>query len=108
MQELKVHKVGLYSIVKHYIEQLEMFHIFDSYMPKVKGSSILSECLCVLIQNIVVSVKPLYQIQEWLTSYADGQGEFGYSTTEFTDDRLGASLDALYEIDRQSVMMANK
>jgi transposase len=104
MQDLKVQKVGLYPVVKYYIEQLKMFEVFDSYMPKVKGSSILSECLCVLIQNIVVSVKPLYQIQEWLTSYADGQGEFGYSSSEFTDDRLGSALDALYSSDRQSIM----
>lgn len=106
MQDLRIHKVGLYPLVKYYIEQLDLFEIFDGYMPKVKGSSILSECLCVLIQNIVVSVKPLYQIQEWLTSYADGQGEFGYSTSDFTDDRLGDSLDALYSCDRQSIMMA--
>lgn len=74
-------------------------------MPKVKDSPILSECLCVLIQNIVVSPKPLYQIQEWLKSYADGQGEFGYESNQFTDDRLGQALDKLYKADRESIMM---
>lgn len=106
MEQLTVQKVGVYPLSKYYMDKLELFNIFDLYMPKIKESSILSESLCVLIQNIVVSVKPLYQIQEWLTGYADGQGEFGYSTNQFTDDRLGEALDELYKCDRQSIMTA--
>lgn len=106
MQDLKIHKIGIYPLSKHYIDQLEMMSVFENYLPKVKGSSILSECLCVLIQNIVVSTKPLYQIQEWLKSYADGQGEFGYESNKYTDDRLGEALDELYKTDRQSIMTA--
>jgi len=106
MQDFRIHKIGVYPLSKYYIEQLEMMSVFEEYMPKVKGSPLLSECLCVLIQNIVVSPKPLYQIQEWLKSYADGQGEFGYESNKFTDDRLGETLDELYKADRQSIMMA--
>ena len=106
MQDLKIHKIGVYPISKHYIEALDMMSIFNKYIPKVKDAPILSECLCVLIQNIVVSPKPLYQIQEWLKSYADGQGEFGYESNKFTDDRLGEALDELYKSDRQSIMTA--
>lgn len=106
MQDFRIHKIGVYPISKHYIEALNMMNVFDKYIPKVKGAPVLSECLCVLIQNIVVSPKPLYQIQEWLKSYADGQGEFGYASNKFTDDRLGEALDELYKADRQSIMTA--
>jgi transposase len=104
MEGFTIHKLGIYPLSKYYIEQLEMPSVFESYMPKVKGSLILSECLSILVQNIVVSPKPLYEISDWLKSYADGQGEFGYSSKKFTDDRLGEALDALYEYHRQSIM----
>lgn len=106
MQSIEVHKVGIYPLSKYYIDQLGILGIFEQYLPEIKGSSILSESLCVLIQNIVVSPKPLYQIQDWLKSYADGQGEFGYESNKYTDDRLGEALDELYKADRQSIMTA--
>jgi len=104
MEDFTIHKLGIYPFSKYYIEELNMFEVFTRYLPKVKGSTILSESLCVLIQNIVVSPSPLYQIQDWLKSYADGQGEFGYEANSFTDDRLGTALDALYNSERQSIM----
>lgn len=104
MEAFTIHKLGIYPLSKYYIEQLKMPAVFEQYMPKVKGSPILSECLSILVQNIVVAPKPLYEISEWLKSYADGQGEFGYEAKKFTDDRLGDALDALYKSDRQSIM----
>jgi hypothetical protein len=41
MQDIKVHKIGIYPLSKYYIDQLGMLNVFEQYMPKVKGSTIL-------------------------------------------------------------------
>ena len=104
MQDIKLHKIGSFPIVKHYMEELRIPDLFNQHLPQVKGESIHSECLCVLIQNIIISVRPLYKISDWLKDYTDGQTEFGLEASKYNDDRLGEALDILYESDRHSLM----
>ena len=104
MEDIKLHKVGSFPIVKHYMEELGIPELFSKQLPQVKGEPIHSDCLCVLIQNIIISVRPLYKISDWLKDYTDGQTEFGMESNKYNDDRLGEALDVLYESDRHSLM----
>ena len=93
MEDIKLHKVGSFPIVKHYMEELGIPELFSKQLPQVKGEPIHSDCLCVLIQNIIISVRPLYKISDWLKDYTDGQTEFGMESNKYNDDRLGEALD---------------
>ena len=55
---------------------------------------------------MIISVRPLYKISDWLKDYTDGQTEFGYESSKYNDDRLGEALDILYDTDRHSLMSA--
>jgi len=104
MQDIQVHKLGCFPIVKHYLEELGVYELFTEHLKD--SQSIHAESLCVLITNIIISVRPLYKISDWLKDYTDGQSEFGYEAKRYTDDRLGESLDILYKSDRASLMSA--
>lgn len=106
MQDIKIHKLGSFPIVKHYMGELGIHGLFSRQLPLIKGEAIHADCLSVLIQNIIISVRPLYKISNWLKDYTDGQTEFGFEANKYNDDRLGAALDALYDTDRHSLMSA--
>ena len=104
MEEIKVHQLGSYGIVKHYMDKLGIYEVFKTGL--CCGESLYAESLCIMIMNLIVGVRPLYKISDWLKDYTDGQSEFGYESNAFNDDVLGASLDILYESDRQNLMSA--
>lgn len=104
MQEIQVHQLDSFPIVKHYLDQLEVYSLFENHL--TESSPIHASSLCVLITNIIISVHPLYKISEWLGNYTDGQSEYGYESRLFNDDRLGESLDILYKSDRHNLMSA--
>lgn len=106
MKDIQVHKLGAYPIVKSYMDKLGVHILFSNVFPSKQEAANEADCLCVLIANIILSVKPLYKISEWLKPYVDGQTEYGYEAKAFNDDKLGRSLDRLYGADRNSLMSA--
>ncbi|NJN77820.1 MAG: IS1634 family transposase [Saprospiraceae bacterium] len=105
MKDIKVQEVGGYPIIKHYMEELGIYELFQSrFSLGGQDNSLISSSLCVLIMNILMSIKPLYKISEWLKDYSDGKSEFGYEAHQYNDDVLGRSLDALFKSDRSSLL----
>jgi len=104
MQDIQVHQLGAFPIIQHYMEVLELPKLLQKLLPLVKGDTIHASCLCVLVENILMDAHPLYRISDWLADYTDGQAEFGYEASTYTDDRLAEALDALYKSDRHSLM----
>lgn len=105
MEDIKVQEVGAYPIVKYYVEELGVYELFEGEFSKDgKDGSLISSSLCILIMNIILSIKPLYKISGWLTAYSDGKSEFGYEANQYNDDMLGRSLDALYESNRSTLL----
>lgn len=104
MEEIKFHQLDVYPIVQHYMQSLGFHELFAEHLPLVGGQTSHANCLCVLISNIIIGIRPLYKISEWLGEYVDGKGVYGYQSNEYTDDRLGNALDALYAADRHTLM----
>lgn len=87
------------------MEELGVYELFEKEFSKDgKDGSLISSSLCILIMNIILSIKPLYKISEWLTGYSDGKSEFGYEANQYNDDVLGRSLDSLYETNRSILL----
>jgi transposase len=103
--ETRFNQVDVLPLVKHYMDELDLFNIFKKYVPTASGSfSDHAESLCILTANIICDNKPLYKVQEWLSKYSDGFVSEPTEARLFNDDRLARSLSALFDSDRHSLM----
>ncbi len=74
--ETQFKQVDVLPLVKHYMDELDLFNLFTKYVPPTVGSLVdHAESLCILAANIICNNRPLYKIQEWLGKYSDGFGQ---------------------------------
>ena len=98
-------QVDVFPMVKHFMDDLDLFNLFTKYVPASSGSlAEHAESLCVLITNIICGNKPLYKVKDWLSQYSDGLGVDPVYAKLFTDDRLARGLSELFNSDRNSLM----
>ncbi len=98
-------QIDVVPMVKYYIEEMGLHKIFDQYVPNTNGADIKpASVFCTLITNILVSKKPLYKIEEWLSDYMDGKAEEQDLAKKYNDDRCARDLDRLFASDRHSMM----
>ena len=98
-------QVDVFPMVKHYMDSLDLFHLFKKYVPAPNNClAEHAESLCIITANIICDTKPLYKIQEWLAQYSDGFTNETANADKFNDDRLGRALCALFKSDRHSLM----
>ncbi len=103
--EARFKQVDVLPMVKHYMDELDLFNLFTKYVPAASGSlADHAESLCILTANIICDNKPLYKVQEWLSKYSDGLGGEPVEASLFNDDRLARALSALFDSDRHSQM----
>ena len=63
------------------------------------------QCIGILIRNILVSREPLYGIGEWIEEYPPALlGISEQNARHINDDRIGRSLERLFDADRSSLL----
>jgi len=98
-------QVNVLPMVKHFMDDLDLFNLFEKYIPTTEGSLVdHAESLCVLTANIICENKPLYKVQEWLSQYSDGMAGEPVSKSLYNDDRFARALSALFCANRHSLM----
>jgi transposase len=98
-------QLDVLPMVKHFMDELDMFNLFTKYVPAAAGSyADPAESLCILTANIICENRPLYKVQDWLSQYAHGLVEEPAESRIFNDDRLARALTALFYADRHSLM----
>ena len=103
--ETRFKKVEVLPLVKHFMDELDLFNLFTKYVPAAAGSfADHAESLCILTANIICDNKPLYKVQEWLSKFSDGFVGDPLNASVFNDDRLARALSALFRADRHSIM----
>jgi transposase len=103
--EARFKQADVLPLVKHYMDELDLFNLFTKYVPAAAESlAEHAESLCILTANIICDNKPLYKVQEWLSKYSDGLGGEPIEASLFNDDRLARALSALFLSDRHSLM----
>ena len=71
--ETRFKQVDVFPMVKHYMDELDLFNLFKKFVPAASVSlADHAESLCILTANIICDNKPLYKVQEWLSKYSDG------------------------------------
>ena len=105
--ETRFKQADVLPMVKHFMDELDLFNLFTTYVPAAAGSlADHAESLCILTANIICDNKPLYKVQEWLSKYSDGIVCEVVAASLFNDDRLARALSALFHSDRHSLMTA--
>jgi transposase len=101
-------RIGAAPIVDRFVERCGLYRLFDDYLPTDPRATLApSVPLLALISNLVIERAPAYKIAEWATGRSLGAlGTRGCRPELLTDDRLGRSLDALFEADRASMLTA--
>ncbi len=103
--ETKFKQVEVLPLVKHFMDELDLFKLFKKYVPAARDClTDHAESLCVLTSNIICDNRPLYKVQEWLAKYSDGIVGRPVEASLFNDDRLARALSALFHSDRHSLM----
>lgn len=103
--ETRFKQVDVLPMVKHFMDALDLFSLFEKYVPAAPDSfADHAESLCILTANIVCHNKPLYKVKEWLSNYSDGIVDEPLEANLFNDDRLARALSALFHADRHSLM----
>ncbi len=91
-------------LTKYYMEKLEIYELLKEFVPKGNALVEPAEGLCLMINNIINSRKPLYKIENWIADYTDGKGEAHINASTFDNHRLSRNLDGLYASERHSLM----
>jgi len=103
--EARFKQVDVLPMVKHYMDQLDLFSLFKRYVPAAPDClADHAESLCILTANIICDNKPLYKVREWLSKYSDGIVDEAIAANLFNDDRLARALSALFNAERHSLM----
>lgn len=98
-------RIDVLPLVKYYISELNLFEIFNRYIPKKSNEHMdPAQVLCMMVMNIICASRPLYRFSEWLADYLDGMAEDQNNALKYNDDRLGRSLDKLFDTDRNSIL----
>ena len=68
--EAKVKKIDVLPMVKYYMDQLDLYSLFEKYIPKPSRCPVEpAQILTIMVMNIICASNPLYKIEEWLAEY---------------------------------------
>ncbi len=92
-------------VINHFIQRLHLDEILMRRIPGDSSHGISSvDCIGLLVRNILVSREPLYGMGEWVDGFpAELLGISGNDAMHINDDRIGRSLERLFDADRASL-----
>lgn len=98
--------IGALPIVNRFIERLGLEALLNTFLPKGNSQKISNaRVITLLIRSVLLERNPLYRISEWASIHEPKL--LGLDTAParcLNDDRVGRSLDALFDVDRASLM----
>jgi len=105
-KQLTRHHVSELPLLKAISEKIGLRDILNEFFPQKKNEEINpADTLMLLIYNIASGKNPLYELEGWARSIDMRCIDYErYQDVRFTDDRFGNALDALYAIDRATLM----
>lgn len=106
LPEVEPVTVGTLPLLNRFIERLRLKEVIDKHVPCDKRDKIAPVLtLMLLLCNVLISRRPLYQIPEWALSFDLGlMGLPPDVHKHLNDDRIGRSLDKLFRADFRSLI----
>jgi len=104
---LSSERLGCLPVLSHFLARMGFDERLRDYLPADDPRLRISPgAVCgVVVRNIVVGHRPLYALAEWAVAY--DQALLGLppgSAGALNDDRVGRSLDRLFDADRASLL----
>ena len=107
--KLSSYTIGALPLINRIFERMRLEDIVEEYLkskgrkPKVPYSKVL----LLLLRNLIVAREPLYGVGEWAARQApDLLGLTKRQIKHLNDDRVGRSLDRLFDADHVSLLLA--
>jgi hypothetical protein len=99
--------VGVLPIVNHFLQRLKIMDLLDRYLtpPDPRTKLAPAQALGVLLRNLIVCRKPLYSVGQWAQQMVPALlGLQCRQVDLLNDDRIGRSLDRLFDADRSAML----
>ena len=104
--KLDSRQIGALPILNAFAQRIGVTDLLREYLPSAKNQKLAyAEAIMLLVRNILIEREPLYKLAEWAAGFDPslvGLAELRPSV--LNDDRVGRSLDALFDADRASLM----
>ncbi len=100
-------RLGSLPVVNWFLKRLRLAEILDSYVPADDARLRLAPATGVTlrVRNIIVSHEPLYARSEWAAPYEPSLLDMvSGDLAVLNDDRVGRTLDRLFDADRASLL----
>ncbi len=105
--ELDTGQIGALPLVDHFLARLRVEPLLDRFLPRPHPRARISprHALGVLVRNLALARVPLYALGEWATPWVPALlGLAGPLGRGLEDDRVGRSLDRLFDADRSALL----
>jgi transposase len=107
--QLRSYDVGALPLLKRIVERMHLHRILSEHLPSDDSRTELSTvtCLLVLFANLLMAREPVYGVGEWAALFPpDLLGLREHDLSRLHDDRLGRSLDRMFEGIGPTLIMA--
>lgn len=98
--------IGALQIINKFIKRIELKKLLCSYLSSKENQKLShADAVLLFVRNILLEREPLYKLSEWAANfdhYLVGLAEADPQV--LNDDRVGRSLDALFDADRASIL----
>jgi transposase len=103
---LQSERLGPLPLVNHFIGRIGLEDALQRHVPSDARCAVPhAHALGVLLRSLIVEREPIYRQQETVHGFASGMfGIDAQSMEHLSDDRLGRSLDRLFDADRAALL----
>ncbi|MCA1682052.1 MAG: IS1634 family transposase [Actinobacteria bacterium] len=105
--QLRSETVGSLPIVNHFLARMGLGELLERHLPHDDARLRLAPATVIglVVRNLIVSHRPVYALGEWAAPYETGLLGLGPAgAAALNDDRVGRTLDRLFDTDRASLI----
>ncbi len=98
--------ISALPIINTFIQRIELQDLLSQYLPSNKNQKLPHvDAILLFVRNILLERQPLYKLSEWAAHYDPHLVGLGNEKPSLlNDDRVGRSLDVLFDADRASLL----
>ncbi len=103
--DLQTEKISAIPIINHYLKRMGIEDMISGRIDD-GGQVTHSKCLMILLRNIILEREPVYGIGKWVSRFEPSLlGLSAEQLHHMNDDRVGRTLDVLFDADRASMLI---
>jgi len=98
--------ISALPIINKFIDCIELKKLLLKYLPSKQNQKLSHvDAILIFVRNILLEREPLYKLSEWAAGFDPRLVGLNDTNPQvLNDDRVGRSLDALFDADRASLL----